>query len=131
LQDLIELVQRDLTRGIIKPLRTNVYDAQDIEKAFRHLASGKHIGKVMLKVRHNCLDTFTLPISVMPRVYCSADQSFIIPGGLGGFGLELADWLVIRGCRKLVLSSSRGITKAYQSYRIKKVFEIPLNPTFV
>lgn len=43
----------------------------------------------------------------------------IIVGGLGGFGLELADWMILRGARKLVLTSRTGITKGYQSYRIK------------
>ncbi|EDV90845.1 GH19665 [Drosophila grimshawi] len=45
-------------------------------------------------------------------------MTYVIPGGLGGFGLELADWMCLRGARKLVLSSSRGITKDYQSFRI-------------
>jgi fatty acid synthase len=105
--------------GIVKPLKTNVYPANQVEQAFRFMASGKHIGKVLLKVRENECDAQTLPITVLPRVYCNPQQSFIIPGGLGGFGLELADWLMLRGCRKLVLSSSRGITKQYQAFRIK------------
>jgi fatty acid synthase len=87
--------------------------------AFRYLASGKHVGKVMLKIRDDPHDDATLPITAIPRAYCYPGYSYIIPGGLGGFGLELADWLVLRGCKKLVLSSSRGITKQYQAYRIK------------
>jgi fatty acid synthase, animal type len=77
------------------------------------------MGKVLIKVRENMLDEATLPIHVARRVYCNPNFSYIIPGGLGGFGLELADWLVLRGCKKLVLSSSRGISKQYQAYRIK------------
>lgn len=118
-QKLKNLVDNDIKRGIVKPLKRNVYNAENIEQAMRFLASGKHIGKVILKVRENESDLATLPISVLPRVYCSPNLTYIIPGGLGGFGLELADWLVLRGCRKLVLSSSRGITKQYQAYRIK------------
>jgi len=38
---------------------------------------------------------------------------------LGGFGLELADWLVLRGARKLVLSSRNGIRTGYQSLRVR------------
>jgi fatty acid synthase len=38
---------------------------------------------------------------------------------LGGFGLELADWLVLRGARKLVLSSRSGVRTGYQSSRVK------------
>lgn len=83
------------------------------------MASGKHIGKVILKIREDGDSVETVPLKVAPRVYCTPNESYIIVGGLGGFGLELADWLVLRGCRKLVLSSSRGITNAYQATRIK------------
>jgi len=38
---------------------------------------------------------------------------------LGGFGLELADWLVLRGARKLVLSSRTGMRTGYQSLRVR------------
>jgi fatty acid synthase, animal type len=113
------LLQRDIDSGLIQPLKSTVFEANDIEQAFRLLASGKHMGKVLLKIRENENDNLSLPITVVPRAYCSPQLSYIIPGGLGGFGLELADWLVLRGCKKLVLSSSRGITKQYQAYRIK------------
>jgi fatty acid synthase len=42
-----------------------------------------------------------------------------ITGGLGGFGLELADWLVLRGARKLVLTSRHGPKTGYQSLRLR------------
>ena len=38
---------------------------------------------------------------------------------MGGFGLELADWLVLRGARKLVLSSRTAIRTGYQSLRVR------------
>lgn len=112
-------MNRDIQAGIIKPLRRTVFPANEVEKAFRFLASAKHMGKVLLKIRERDQDEWTLPISVVPRIYCDAKLVYIVCGGLGGFGLELADWLIIRGCRKLVLSSSRGITKPYQQYRIR------------
>jgi fatty acid synthase len=40
-------------------------------------------------------------------------------GGLGGFGLELADWLVLRGARKLVLSSRSGVRSGHQSFCVR------------
>ncbi|XP_050076401.1 fatty acid synthase-like [Anopheles maculipalpis] len=115
---LQKLMLTDISKGIIQPLPTTVFQAHEIEQAFRYLATAKHIGKVVLKIRDNEDDVGSVPISYLPRVYCNPEQSFVIAGGLGGFGLELADWLIIRGCRKLVLSSSRGITKPYQQYRI-------------
>lgn len=50
---------------------------------------------------------------------CHEDHVYIVVGGLGGFGLELADWLIMRGARKLVLTSRRGITNGYQASRLK------------
>ncbi|XP_053695707.1 fatty acid synthase-like [Sabethes cyaneus] len=105
--------------GVVKPLNATVYDAGDLEQAFRYLASGKHIGKVLLRLRSNETDRETLPITYVPRVYCNPEHVQVLIGGLGGFGLELADWLILRGCRRLVLSSGRGITKPYQECRIK------------
>lgn len=100
-------------------MKTNVFEAFEVEQAFRFMASGKHIGKVLLKIRENATDVESLPISVLPRIYCDQNKTFLLVGGLGGFGLELADWLILRGCRKLVMSSSRGITNSYQASRIK------------
>lgn len=40
-------------------------------------------------------------------------------GGLGGFGLELADWLALRGCKNLVLTSRTGLSTGYQAMRIR------------
>uniref|UniRef100_A0A2C9GS69 Fatty acid synthase n=1 Tax=Anopheles arabiensis TaxID=7173 RepID=A0A2C9GS69_ANOAR len=118
LLELHKLIMKDLAKGIIQPLPTTVFQAHEIEQAFRYLATAKHIGKVVLKIRDNEDDLASVPISYLPRVYCNPEQTFVIAGGLGGFGLELSDWLIIRGCRKLLLSSSRGITKPYQQYRI-------------
>jgi fatty acid synthase len=42
-----------------------------------------------------------------------------LTGGLGGFGLELADWLVSRGARRLVLTSRNGTKTGYQSLRVR------------
>lgn len=118
-----DLVEQDLRRGVIQPLHSTVFDVHELEKAYRYLSTGKHIGKVVLKIRENAFDEYTVPIEALPRVYCDEEMVYIIPGGLGGFGLELADWLIIRGARKLVLSSSRGITKTYQSYRIRYILD--------
>lgn len=43
-------------------------------------------------------------------------------GGLGGFGLELADWMVLRNSRNIVLTTRTGIRNGYQALR-KRVWE--------
>ncbi len=37
------------------------------------------------------------------------DRSYIITGGLGGFGLALAVWLANQGAKNLVMTSKRGM----------------------
>lgn len=114
-----ELVESDLKKGIIQPIYSTVFEVNELEKAYRYLSTGKHVGKVVLKIRDDPYSPTTVPIKVMPRIYCDPELVYVMPGGLGGFGLELADWLIVRGARKMVLSSKRGLTKSYQSYRIK------------
>lgn len=112
-------MQNDMNSGIIQPLKATVFEAAEIEQAFRFLASAKHIGKVLVKVRDNENCRESLPINVQPRLSFDPECSYIIPGGMGGFGMEFADWMVLRDCKKIVMSSSRGISSTYQSYRIK------------
>lgn len=118
-QELYRLMKANIQNGVIKPLKTTVFDASDVQHAFRYLGSGKHIGKVLLKMRENENDVDSLPMSVLLTVFCEPKLSYVLVGGLGGFGLELADRLILRGCKKLVISSSRGITNGYQAVRIK------------
>uniref|UniRef100_A0A1A9W883 Fatty acid synthase n=1 Tax=Glossina brevipalpis TaxID=37001 RepID=A0A1A9W883_9MUSC len=112
------LIDNDIANGIIQPLPATVFQAHEIEQAFRHMVGGKHLGKVVIQVRKDPESELTMPVKVVKQVYFNANLSYIIPGGLGGFGLELADWMALRGAKKLVLSSSRGLTNDYQRYRI-------------
>ncbi len=118
-QIVYNLIKKDLKTGVIKPLNSTVFDACDIEEAFRFMAAGKHIGKVLLKIREDENNEESLPLNVINRVYCDPNQSYVIVGGLGGMGIELADWLVVRGCRKLVLSSSRGFKNENQILKVE------------
>lgn len=118
-QKVIDAIYDGMRSGVIQPLNSEVFPANQLEQAFRHLASGKHMGKVLIQMRDDENDKFSMPITVTPRFYCDANLSYVIPGGLGGFGLELADWLIVRGATKIVINSRSGVTKAYQAYRIK------------
>lgn len=116
---IFNMLQNDIDSGIIHPLPSTVFPANDVEKAFRYLSTGKHIGKVLLQIRENPMNDLADPMTVMPRIICDPAMVYIIVGGLGGFGLELADLLVLRGAKKLVLGSRRGISSSYQDYRLR------------
>lgn len=58
---------------------------------------------------------------------CSPDKSYLLVGGLGGFGLELAEWLVKEGAMKLVLTSRSGIRTGYQERKLRFLREMNVN----
>ena len=88
------------------------------------MASGKHIGKVVIKVRdeeqQKVLQPATKLVNAISKSYMHKEKSYILVGGLGGFGLELAHWLVSRGARNLVLTSRSGVKTGYQSLMIRR-----------
>lgn len=105
-----------LNSKCIKPLVRKCFEKHEVEAAFRYMASGKHIGKIVLKVGDE-KQPLTTPILGYSRFYADPDKSYVIIGGLGGLGLEMADWLVIRGARNLVFVSRNGIKTGYQRMR--------------
>lgn len=114
-----DLIEKDLEKGIIQPLYSTVFQVDEIENAYRYLSTGRHVGKVLIQIRETEQSKLSVPLKVHRKLYCDAEMVYVLVGGLGGFGLELADWLVLRGARKLVLNSRRGVTNAYQGYRIR------------
>nr|XP_022920511.1 fatty acid synthase-like [Onthophagus taurus] len=115
---LSNLIRDGLLNGSIKPLVRTVFNMDQIEEAFRFMASGKHIGKVVIKVRGEAMKQNGEVFEGIPRLSCTHTGCYIIIGGLGGFGLELADWLITRGVKHLVLTSRTGIKNGYQRFRL-------------
>ncbi|XP_017769936.1 PREDICTED: fatty acid synthase-like [Nicrophorus vespilloides] len=106
-----------LKAGFIKPLIRTVFKKSQLAESFKFMSTGKHMGKVLIKIQDD-EDTIEKNF-IFSRFYCEPNGSYIILGGLGGFGLELADWLVLRGAKTLILSSRNGVCTGYQSHRIK------------
>ncbi|KAK3908916.1 Fatty acid synthase [Frankliniella fusca] len=118
------IVKQGMLDGGVRPLTREVFPHDQVEEAFRFMAAGKHIGKVLVKIRdeepsRGPVQPTAWPMQAVPRFSCRKDASYVVCGGLGGFGLELADWLVLRDCRKLVLTSRTGLRTGYQALRIR------------
>ncbi|GBL99478.1 Fatty acid synthase [Araneus ventricosus] len=50
MKEVVQLVRDGIANGTVKPLNSFLYDSDQAEQAFRFMASGKHIGKVILKI---------------------------------------------------------------------------------
>ena len=99
--------------GAVRPLKATVFDRDQIESAFRFMAQGKHIGKVVIQVRPDDKSKSVVKLVAHAQSLCDPRKSYVVTGGLGGFGLELAHWLVERGARNLVLTSRRGMPTVF------------------
>lgn len=44
------LMKDGIHSGVVQPLSRSTFDRDEIEDAFRFMAQGKHIGKVLVKV---------------------------------------------------------------------------------
>lgn len=55
-QTVFDLVTAGLKDKTVQPLQTTVFERDDIESAFRFMAQGKHVGKVVIKAGQKILN---------------------------------------------------------------------------
>lgn len=90
-------------QGAYRPLPHRTYPAARISEAFACLQHSKHVGKVVI--------TFDDDVPIYPGdddLVLDARATYLITGGLSGFGAATARHLAARGARHLTLISRRG-----------------------
>ncbi|GGX88375.1 type I polyketide synthase [Streptomyces hiroshimensis] len=99
-------VKERIQAGDYRPLPHTVFPAARAEEAFRLLQHSRHIGKVV--VSFDPLDEPALvePLARAPRFDPGA--TYLVTGGLGGYGAATAHWLADHGARHLALVGRRG-----------------------
>lgn len=95
------------SQGVLHPLPHQVFEADDVVDAFRHMQQSRHIGKIVVTYG-NGINHIHTPKSVPAPLTLPADATYLVTGGLGGFGLKTAQWLAGKGARHLVLISRSG-----------------------
>ncbi|MEA2857633.1 MAG: phthiocerol/phenolphthiocerol synthesis type-I polyketide synthase [Methylobacteriaceae bacterium] len=119
---LFRSVMRLFEEGSLSPLPYRKFKAGEIVDAFRLMQQAGHIGKIVIappgkgEIKQGLDRSFVAP----------SDKTILITGGLGGFGLETARWLVDRGARHLVLvgrsgASNEGAQQALKEMRTRGV----------
>jgi acyl transferase domain-containing protein/acyl carrier protein len=104
---LFRQVMKRIADGELAPLPLRVFPAGHVAEAFRTMAQAKHIGKVVVSLRDRSVPV--APAAPEP-VRFRDDATYLVTGGLGGFGRTVARWLVERGARHLVLLGRRAPT---------------------
>lgn len=100
-------------RGKLKPIPTTRFPAREAVAAFRLMQSAQHVGKIVLEFESSSAPE--VPAEFWPQ----ADGTYLITGGLTGFGLATARWLVERGARHLALLSRRGVASTADAAAIE------------
>ncbi|MCG8419210.1 MAG: SDR family NAD(P)-dependent oxidoreductase [Proteobacteria bacterium] len=103
-QRVLLAVMKDLESGALEPLPYTAFPASRVDEGFRLMARAKHIGKIVISMADRDLEVTRQKRDDL----LSPDATYMITGGLGGFGLEVAKWMVARGARHLALVSRRG-----------------------
>lgn len=121
-----KMVSDGIESGAVRPLRYHVFEKDQSEEAFRFMATGKHMGKVLIKIREeepNHVKCLPKPITIkaLKQTTFHPLKSYLITGGLGGFGLELADWMITNGAKRIVLSSRSGLKTPFQHLAIRRM----------
>ena len=106
--------------GSLHPLPHRTFDAADIATAFRHMQASRHIGKVVVTFAPD-FDPLGSPLGRAAAV-AQADATYVVTGGLSGFGLRTAWWLVRHGARHLALLSRRGAAATPDAGKILEQF---------
>ncbi|PRF36381.1 type I polyketide synthase [Burkholderia multivorans] len=95
--------------GVLRPLPYHAFDANDIVDAFRHMQQARQIGKIVITYRRALHANASAPAAATAgELQLRDDASYLVTGGLSGFGLRTAQWLADKGARHLVLVSRSG-----------------------
>ncbi|HEX8700828.1 MAG TPA: SDR family NAD(P)-dependent oxidoreductase [Myxococcaceae bacterium] len=119
-QKLLAEVLERFASGAFRLPPVKVLPVSRVAEAMRAMAQGEHVGKLVLS-----FDRESAPSTLLPAAASGAairpDGTYLLTGGAGGVGLQLARSLVAHGARSLVLlgrsEPSAGAVRAAEELR--------------
>jgi acyl transferase domain-containing protein/aryl carrier-like protein len=102
----------------LHPLPHRVFSLGDAVHAFKHMAQGRHTGKIVISFRDEEVEMVGPAVE---RFKPHENASYLVTGGLSGFGLATAEWLVGNGARTLVLAGRTGSPSAMAQESIERM----------
>ena len=106
-QKIFREVMGLFSEGVLHPLPYQSFEADDVVDAFRYMQQARQIGKIVVTYR-NGINHVHAPKITHRALQLSPSATYLVTGGLGGFGLKTAQWLVEKGAKNLVLVSRSG-----------------------
>ncbi len=106
-----------LEQGAIRPLAHRLFGYSEVDAAFRLMQASGHIGKVVLVPDLEG----KLPLREPPDFTARIDGTYLVAGGVDGFGFETARWLVAHGAGAVALLGRRGAETPGCQQRIEEL----------
>ena len=111
-----------ISQGKVKPLPVNTYPFAEYETAMRKMVSGQHQGKLILELPDR-EERENLTIADH-RPFLDPEATYLVTGGLGGFGLNVLSYLVRVGARHITLldrnpNRGRDVEWIYRNSHLK------------
>jgi phthiocerol/phenolphthiocerol synthesis type-I polyketide synthase C len=116
-RQLLTEVSGALFNREIRPLAHRIFSFGELEDAFRLMQSSGHIGKLVLVPDANAGVSLRRPREIV----LSRDGTYLVTGGIEGFGYECARWLVAHGAGSIALLSRRGSATPGCEARVKEL----------
>ncbi len=117
---LCQVVQ-SFAEGTLHPLPHRVFPISKARSAFRYMAQAEYIGKVTISLQDS---DEVVASSIEETVTFGSDGTYLITGGLGGFSLAVAQWLIEHGVRHLVLMGRSGASSPAAKSAVKSLQEL-------
>ena len=118
---LLKDIWRDVEAGDYRPLPCRVFPIAELADACRLMMQARHIGKVIVTLADE--EVPILPLRREAPLF-RPDATYLITGGLGGFGLQVAKWMVEEGARHLALVGRRGAATAEAEKAVQALEEM-------
>ncbi|MBZ9674330.1 type I polyketide synthase [Mesorhizobium sp. ES1-1] len=115
-KQLLVEVEAKIAAGTYRPLEATRFPASSVADAMRLLSRAQHIGKVVVTLDERVID---VELDLQRGFEASAKGSYLVTGGLKGFGVAVADWLSKSGAGTLILANRSGMPDAEAADAIK------------
>lgn len=106
--ELFQEMMQLFAQGILRPLPFRAFPAGRVEDAFRYMQQSRQIGKIVVSLAGE-RPQVVASTKVRPSLQLDAKGSYLVTGGLSGFGLQTARWLADKGAGSLLLVNRSGL----------------------
>lgn len=108
---LMQNLNEYLEKKIVNPIPYVRFDGTNIREALRYLQKAKQIGKVVCVMPELKLERGEM--KVFNQLFYDR-STYLITGGLGGIGFEVAKWMLDKGAKHIILAGRSPPTRNTQ-----------------